>query len=180
MAPRLVCAPASPCLARTCSCLNPFVTANRAGAWLVMTGGFAGTDPFADRSAGSRTTRHTATRARHCQTSFGHCFIDQTKVDISSVEIIFPGETIPRTNLSQRVIFDRPLRQVPFGSVIYADLRTLPGVVTFDLFGHEIELLPRVLIVNKQEIPWKSEMMIELSITNKPALPPKPPKEAAR
>jgi len=104
----------------------------------------------------------------------------QPKLDISSVEIIFPGETIPQTNLSQRVIFDRPLRQVPFGSVIYADLRTLPGVVTFDLFGHEIELLPRALIVNKREIPWKSEMAIELSITNKPALPPRPPKEAAR
>ena len=42
----------------------------------------------------------------------------QPKLDISSVEIIFPGETIPQTNLSQRVIFDRPLRQVPFGSVI--------------------------------------------------------------
>ncbi len=104
----------------------------------------------------------------------------QPKLDISSVEIIFPGETIPQTNLSQRVIFDRPLRQVPFGSVIYADLRTLPGVVTFDLFGHEIEFLPRALIVNKREILWKPEMTIELSITNKPALPPKPPKEAAR
>src|SRR5713226_1079542 len=78
MAPRLVCASASPCLARTCNCLNPFVTANWAGACLATAGGFAGADPLADRSAGSRTTRHTATRARHCQTSFGHRFIDST------------------------------------------------------------------------------------------------------
>jgi hypothetical protein len=104
----------------------------------------------------------------------------QPRLDISSVEILFSGEKVPQTNLSQRVVFDRPLREVPFGKVIYADLRTLPGVVTFDLFGHEIELLPRVLIVNKKEIPWKSEMNIELSVTNKPARPPKPPKDAAR
>ena len=104
----------------------------------------------------------------------------QPRLDISSVEIIFPGERIPQTNLSQRVLFDRPLRQVPFGKVIYADLRTLPGVVTFDLFGHEIELLPRVLIVNKKEIPWKSELTIELSLADKPAHPPKEPKDAAR
>lgn len=104
----------------------------------------------------------------------------QPKLNISTVEIIFTGEKISQTNLSQRVAFDRPVAslpfKMPFGEVIYEDLRTLPGVVTFNLLGHEIELLPRVLTVNKQEIPWKSERIIELSPTNKPVQAPKPPK----
>jgi hypothetical protein len=63
---------------------------------------------------------------------------------------------------------------VIFGRVLYEDLTILPGVVTFDLFGHEIELLPRTLIINKKEIPWKSESVLELWPTNKPVQPPKP------
>ena len=106
--------------------------------------------------------------------------IYQPKLKISAVEIIFAGEKSPATNFSTRVIFDRPLTALPsaqpIGEVIYEDLRALPGVVTFNFFGHEIELLPRVLIVNKKEIPWKSETVLELSQTNKPAQPPKPPK----
>jgi len=106
--------------------------------------------------------------------------IYQPKLRISSVEIIFTGEKVSQTNLAQKVLFDRPLAslpaKMPIGEVIYEDLRTLPGVVTFNFFGHEIELLPRVLIVNKKEIPWQSEKVIELSMTNKPAQPPKPPK----
>jgi hypothetical protein len=53
-------------------------------------------------------------------------------------------------------------------------------VVTFDLFGHEIELLPRALIVNKRSIPWQSGATIDLWPTNKPAVPPHPPKVRKR
>lgn len=101
----------------------------------------------------------------------------QPRRGISSVEILFQGEQIAMTNFSERVAFDRPLKPVPFGKVIYEDLTFLPGVVTFDLFGHEIELLPRVLIVNKKEVAWKSDTTIELSATNKPAIPPHPPRK---
>ena len=105
--------------------------------------------------------------------------IEQPKLKIAMVKVVFAGENA-QTNLSQSVSFSRPLAslpcKMPFGEVIYEDLRTLPGVVTFNLFGHEIELLPRVLIVDKKEIPWKSEAAIELSVTNKPAQPPRPPK----
>ena len=88
--------------------------------------------------------------------------------------IAFPGESAVATNLPQTVKFDRPKRAVPFGKVIYEDLMQLPGVVTFDLFGHEIELMPRTLIVNKKEVPWNSQPSVVLSSTNKPARPPTP------
>ena len=104
----------------------------------------------------------------------------QPALNISSVELVFPGEHAERTNLSEKVLFDRPLKPVPFGKVIYQDLTVLPGAVTFDLFGHEVELLPRVLYINKKEVPWKSDSIVELSETNKPATPPKPPAQSRR
>jgi hypothetical protein len=100
--------------------------------------------------------------------------IKQARMGLNST-IRFPDERVETTNvLPQTVKFDRPKKPVPFGKVIYEDLMQLPGVVTFDLFGHEIELLPRTLIVNKREIPWNSQQSVELWPTNKPARPPEP------
>ena len=98
----------------------------------------------------------------------------QTSLHLSNVQIAFAGESF--TNAPETVRFDRVLRPVPFGKVIFEDLTALPGVITLDLFGHEIELLPRVLIVNKKEVSWQSGLSLVLSPTNKPAIPPKPPK----
>lgn len=99
--------------------------------------------------------------------------IQQNHLKISA-QIAFPDEHL-KNNVSETVRFDRPHKAVPFGKVIYEDLTFLPGVVTFDLFGHEVELLPRVLYINKKEIRW-TEAHIELWSTNKPPIPPKPVK----
>ena len=98
----------------------------------------------------------------------------QPRLNISSVELLFPGEKLTTSNFSQRISFDRPLKKVPFGRVLYEDLTVLPGVITFDLFGHEIELMPRTLVLNKKEVPWKSESVIELRATNKLSQPLQP------
>src|SRR6266404_3729301 len=45
--------------------------------------------------------------------------IYQPKLNISSVELLFPGEKEHKSNLSQRVSFDRPLQKVIFGRVLY-------------------------------------------------------------
>jgi hypothetical protein len=99
--------------------------------------------------------------------------IQQNHLKISG-RIAFPDEH-SKTNVSETIRFDRPHKPVPFGKVIYEDLTFLPGVVTFNLFGHEVELLPRVLYVNKKEIRW-TEARVELWSTNKPPVPPKPVK----
>ena len=100
--------------------------------------------------------------------------VSQAKLGLSDVKIVVHGENI--SNTTGRVSFDHVKRPVPFGKVIYEDLTFLPGVVTFDLFGHEIELLPRALIANKKQVAWKSGITIDLWPTNKPAEPPRPPK----
>jgi hypothetical protein len=52
---------------------------------------------------------------------------------------------------------------VPFGQCVFQDAQTLPGTVVFELFGHEIQLLPRVLTIDRVEHPWHSGETITLS-----------------
>ena len=90
--------------------------------------------------------------------------IRQAHYGLDGVALAFPGAPAPPAAESATVRFDRPERQaeVPFGRVKFFDTTFLPGTVTFDLFGHEIELLPRTLILNGQEHPWRSGERIEL------------------
>ena len=100
--------------------------------------------------------------------------VSQAKLGLRDVKVVVHGENA--SNATGRVLFDRVKRPVPFGAVIYEDLTFLPGVVTLDLFGHEIELLPRALIADKKLVAWKSGVTVDLWPTNKPAEPPHPPK----
>lgn len=97
--------------------------------------------------------------------------INQPALGVSDLKIIFNGESGGRTNGT--VAFDVPERSVPFGKVKFEDLTYLPGTVTLDVFGHEIELIPRTLFVNRQEHAWQSNMTITLSQADKRTLPPR-------
>lgn len=94
--------------------------------------------------------------------------VSQPALNITDLKITFPDEKT--TNRSPTITFRQPRPtpyDVPFGRCIFEDLTFLPGTVTFDLFGHEIELLPRVLIVNKKQLAWRSGAMITLFATNR-------------
>jgi len=87
--------------------------------------------------------------------------VSQPKLQISQ-KIIFPGQKLARRNFFHAAQFDQPTTNAPFGQIIFQDPTFLPGTLTFNLFGHEIELLPRVLTVDKKEHPWKfgSELLV--------------------
>lgn len=106
--------------------------------------------------------------------------IEHPRLDLHC-RIRFEGETTPGTNLPLTLSVDRPGLETPFGRIIYEDLTFLPGVVTLDLFGHEIELMPRVLWINRNETPWaSSEAEVVLRPEDKPATPPTPPEGGTR
>ncbi len=88
--------------------------------------------------------------------------IDEPRLNITGLKITFPGHTAPATNVV--VVFDRP-REVPFplpfGDCVFMDALTLPGTVVVAAFGHEIQLLPRVLTMDKKEYPWQSDTTLE-------------------
>ncbi len=115
--------------------------------------------------------------------------INQPKLAITNVQISFAVETSPgadlvealpfrqprpdslvtnhpsSTNAPSTLVFNQPRPvpyDVPFGKCVFMDATFLPGTVTFQLFGHQIELLPRVLIIDQHEEPWRAQAVIRL------------------
>ena len=124
--------------------------------------------------------------------------INQPRLSIRDVQISFPGEALSSTNaaITNRqlagtkpgevgqtisafgtLIFSRPRQvpyDVPFGKCVFMDTTFLPGTVTFQLFGHEIELLPRVLMIDHEEHPWLPDAVINLQQAGNLPKPSKP------
>lgn len=88
--------------------------------------------------------------------------INQPALRITNVAIIFAGETFPTSRQAETVAFNTPTNEAPFGKVVFRDTTFLPGTITLSIFGHEIELLPRVLVIDQQERPWRSDERIVL------------------
>ena len=91
--------------------------------------------------------------------------INQPKLAITNVQISFPEQpALPRAEQTN-LVFGQPRPvpyRVPLGRCEFMDTTFLPGTLTFELLGHKIELLPRVLIIDWQEHPWVSDSTITL------------------
>jgi hypothetical protein len=98
--------------------------------------------------------------------------LNQPKLAIAQVRFLFPEEHLAKTNLHEIVLFDRPKTNVPFGKVIYFDTTFLPGSIVLGLFGHEIQFLPRVLLLDRREVAWRSGATFVLNARGKPASRP--------
>jgi hypothetical protein len=92
--------------------------------------------------------------------------VNQTTLGITNVQIVFPGGKVTATNSSEAYFVAQQPRPVPFpvafGKCLFMDTTFLPGTLVFDCFGHEIQFIPRVLTIDKQERPWKSNEIISL------------------
>jgi hypothetical protein len=88
--------------------------------------------------------------------------VAQPWLGLSNITLSFPDQHLALSNLIQRVIFDQPITNVPFGSVKYLDTTFLPGAIVFDLFGHEVQLTPRVLILDRRDRPWQNGSDVEV------------------
>jgi hypothetical protein len=84
--------------------------------------------------------------------------IDQPHLGISNVTVRFPGEQLgtKRAELPITVLFNEPRKAVPFGEVAFDDLTYLPGTVVLHCFGHEVQMLPRALFLDRVEHTWQS------------------------
>ena len=101
--------------------------------------------------------------------------------DYSNCTVLFHGDSVPEGFELVKTNYVDPSHlplKVPFGEWFFADLTYLPGTVTYNFFAedanasskgrrHEIELLPRGLVVNREEYPWKAGMQIEVSTGDK-------------
>lgn len=95
--------------------------------------------------------------------------INQPALGITNVQIDLVGVTVASTNehLTLRFADARPVPfAVPYGQCLFQDTTFLPGTVVLSLFGHEVQLIPRVLTIDGEEHDWKSSMLLSLSVTN--------------
>jgi hypothetical protein len=108
---------------------------------------------------------HRRTRKGPWEVTFGQTntgpllIINQPKLAITNVQVIFVDQVVEAAPPTTNIIFSEPKPvpfAVPFGTCVFMDTTFLPGTLTFQLFEHEIELLPRVLIIDQQEHPWLS------------------------
>jgi len=92
--------------------------------------------------------------------------INQAWLGLTNVTLVFPGETaVAFTNKSVKIEFRAPKQtpfEMPFGKCLFEDLTFLPGTVTFEAYGHEIELLPRILVIDQKEKDWRATSVITI------------------
>ena len=94
--------------------------------------------------------------------------IDQPRRGITNVQIAFT-EVQTHTNFTRNVSFAeaRPVPfDVPFGKCVFLDTTSLPGTVVLQMFGHQIQLMPRILTIDRTEHRWRSGESIPLVATN--------------
>jgi hypothetical protein len=85
--------------------------------------------------------------------------IHQPAKGVDSLRIVFEDAPPREQDQQTTMVFDtaRPVPfEVPLGKCVFLDTTFFPGTVTLQCFGHEIEMIPRVLIVDHKEFPWNS------------------------
>ena len=91
--------------------------------------------------------------------------INQPKLAITNVQVVFSDQKLDPGFSPVSLLFNQPRPvpyPLPFGKCVFMDTTFLPGSVTLQLYDHEIELLPRVLVIDRQEHPWLSHSTITL------------------
>ncbi len=88
--------------------------------------------------------------------------INQPQVGVTNVTLRLTQEVSVQEPKS--MLFTGPDHEpIPFGKVVFFDTTYLPGTVTFDFFGHEVELMPRTLVLNFEERAWQSGEVVSLT-----------------
>jgi hypothetical protein len=95
--------------------------------------------------------------------------IDQSALGITNAGIVFEGQILP-VDFSRKVLaFEQPKPvpyDLPFGKCIFMDTTFLPGTLVLEAFGHEVQLLPRTLLIDRKEQGWHSGTTLLISGTN--------------
>ena len=83
--------------------------------------------------------------------------INQPKLPVTHCIITFLDEKTAVTNLTLAFAQPKPVPfDVPFGQCVFEDTTFQPGTVVLNLFGHEIQLMPRTLTIDRKEFAWQS------------------------
>jgi hypothetical protein len=99
-------------------------------------------------------------------TGIPEIIINQEPLGLTNVQLIFLEERVPEgfsPSGARSFAVPKPVPYpLPFGKCIFMDTTFLPGTLTLNLFNHEIELLPRTMVIDHDERPWKPGEIITL------------------
>jgi hypothetical protein len=93
-------------------------------------------------------------------------FINQPAIGVTNVQVWFSGRSDAITNGPVTLTFNEARRtpfDVPFGKCVFLDTVFLPGTIVLVMFGHQIQLMPRVLTIDGVEHPWRAGENIKLT-----------------
>jgi len=99
--------------------------------------------------------------------------VNQPALHLTNITIVFTGAP-PPTPPPPTLIFEhgRPAPfDLPFGRCVFVDAIFLPGTATCEIFGHEIQLMPRTLTIDRVEHPWRAGEKILLPNRPSASLP---------
>ena len=90
--------------------------------------------------------------------------IKQPALSIADQTIVISDQKASQTNIDVTLRFDKPMMtNAPFGEVVFQDPTFLPGTITFNLWEHGVELMPRTMVIDQKEIAWHSQTNLVLS-----------------
>ena len=89
--------------------------------------------------------------------------VSQPALNIADQKIIFADQKVADTNLSRAFRYDGPKTNASFGEVVFQDPTFLPGTITFNFWGHGVELMPRTMVIDQKEVAWHSQTNLVLS-----------------
>jgi len=81
----------------------------------------------------------------------------QDSLAIRDVRLRFTNASLS-TNLVESILFTAGRKvpfDVPFGRCVFLDPLFLPGKAVLEIAGHEIQIMPRVLMLDGVEHPWR-------------------------
>lgn len=104
--------------------------------------------------------------------------VSQAFLKIPPHRLTFPETTVTETNYQRSIKFDHAVSKVPFGELVFQDPLYLPGSAVFNFWGHEVQIIPRTLIVDRKEIPWNSTT--NMTVTGEGKYQPPQPKAKKR
>ena len=99
--------------------------------------------------------------------------VNHPKSQLTNITIVFVDATVTN-NLPLTVAFEHGRSapfDLPFGKCVFIDAIYMPGTAVCEIFGHQIQLMPRVLTIDKVERPWRSGEKILLTNQASATLP---------
>jgi hypothetical protein len=94
----------------------------------------------------------------------GHIDIHIKNRSLKIDDVVVKTNTAVPANFRDTEVVIRRGFKLPVGKVVFSDLTTLPGRVTFDIDAHSIDIMERGIVLDGKDITWQQAMEKAVSL----------------